>query len=231
MLPVPRNISYAQAAGVYLTYPTSYEALVGRANAKSGEWVLVHAGAGGVGMAAVQIAKMLGCKVIATAGSAEKRQICIDKGGADFAVDYGKDGWQKEVMKITGGHGCDVIYDPVGMLVPSLKVAAWNSRLVVVGFAAGTIEKIPANLILLKNCSVVGLFWGATAVKDAPRYKYVLEQVLGHIARGELVPLVYQPVYEGLDKVPQGLVDIEGRKTWGKAVVQVKDEGKAKASL
>lgn len=124
------------------TYPTSYEGLVGRANAQPGEWVLVLAAAGGVGLAAVQIAKMLGCKVIAAAGSAEKLKIAVERGGADATVDYGKEGWQKEVLKITGGAGVDVVYDPVGMLVPSLKCVNWNARLIVVGFAAGAIEKV-----------------------------------------------------------------------------------------
>jgi NADPH2:quinone reductase len=105
--------------------------------------VLVHAAAGGVGLAACQIAKVLGAKVIACVGSPAKGKIATEKGGADYVV--------------------DVVYDPVGMLVPSLKCIAWNGRLVVVGFVAGTIEKVPANLVLLKNCSIVGLFWGATA--------------------------------------------------------------------
>lgn len=109
----------------------------------------------------------MGCKVIATAGSEDKRRIAKEKGGADYTVDYGKKGWQDEVKKITGGHGVDVVYDPVGMLVPSLKCIAWNGRLVVVGFAAGDIEKVPANLVLLKNCSIVGLFWGATASESS----------------------------------------------------------------
>lgn len=110
---------------------------------------------------------VLGCKVIAAAGSEDKREIARKMGGADYVVDYGKKGWQDEVKKITGGHGVDVVYDPVGMLVPSLKCIAWNGRLVVVGFAAGEIEKVPANLVLLKNCSIVGLFWGATASEYA----------------------------------------------------------------
>jgi NADPH2:quinone reductase len=206
----------------FSTFPTSYEALVGRANAKAGEWVLVHAGAGGVGLAACQIAKVLGCKVIAAAGSAAKRTICAEKGGADHVIDYTADGWQKQVMRLTGGHGADVVFDPVGLLVPSLKCVAWNARLVVVGFAGGAIEKIPANLVLLKNVSVVGLFWGATAQKDPKRFKQVITDVLGLIAAGKLTPYTYEPVYRGLEQVPKGLQDIEERKTWGKAIIRVK---------
>lgn len=126
-------------------------------------------------MCAVQIAKALGAKVIATAGSAEKLKVCKERGGADYALDYTKDGWQKEVLKITGGKGANVIYDPVGMIQPSLKCIAWNGRALVVGFAAGSIEKvrrislhtcvaysvwqIPMNLVLLKNISLVGVHW------------------------------------------------------------------------
>jgi len=182
----------------------------------------VHAAAGGVGLAACQIAKVLGCRVIAAAGSDAKRAICKEKGGADYVLDYTVDGWQKEVMRITGGHGADVVFDPVGMLVPSLKCIAWNGRLVVVGFAGGAIEKVPANLILLKNVAVVGLFWGATAQRDPKRFAQVLKEVMQLIASGKLVPHTYEPVYAGLDKVPQGLQDIEDRKTWGKAIIQVR---------
>jgi NADPH2:quinone reductase len=225
---MPDNITYEQAAGIYVTIPTSYEGLVGRANTQPGEWVLVHAAAGGVGIAAVQVAKALGAKVIAACGSAEKRRIAIEYGGADVALDYNEAGWQDEVKKITGGRGVDVVYDPVGLLVPSLKCIAWNGRLVVVGFAAGTIEKIPANLVLLKNVSIVGLHWGATALKDPKRYFEVLDLVMELISSGRLIPQVYDPVYEGLDKVVPGLRDLEDRKTWGKAVVRVRKEDKAK---
>lgn len=144
---------------------------------RTGDWVLVHAAAGGVGLAACQIAKgeshlallldhtdilALGCKVIAAASTPTKRQICIDRGQADHAIDYTSPNWQKEVMSLTGGHGVDVVYDPVGMIVPSLKCVAWNARLVVVGFAGGAIEKVPANLALLKQVSITGLAFGQT---------------------------------------------------------------------
>ena len=132
-------------------------------------------------MAACQIAKAIGCKVIATASTEEKRNVCKKKAGVDAAVDYTKDGWQvssfcsyarrgadeqKEVMKITGGKGVDVVFDPVGQLIPSLKCVNWGARLVVVGFANGPIEKVPANLLLLKSASIVGLYWGATFGKS-----------------------------------------------------------------
>lgn len=106
------------------------------------QWCLVHAAAGGVGLCAVQIAKALGAKVIATAGSEEKLKVCKEKGGADYTINYTDKNWPTKVKEITGGKGVDVIYDPVGMILPSLKCIAWNGRAVVVGFAAGSIEKV-----------------------------------------------------------------------------------------
>ena len=151
---VPDNITLEQAAGVSLTYPTSYEGIVGRGELKAGalwigtfarcivltvragEWVLVHAGAGGVGIPAIQISKALGAKVIATAGSPEKREVCKRLGGADHVVDYNNKDWPKEVLKLTGGKGADVIFDPVGLIRESLKCIAWKGRAVVVGFVS-----------------------------------------------------------------------------------------------
>lgn len=122
-------MSYAEAAGLYITYPTSYAALVYRANVQPGETVLIHACAGGVGLAALQIAKALGAIVIATASSAEKLAIC-KRYGADHCINYTGPvaDWQNEVKKITKGKGVDVVYDPVGLVIPSLKVIAWNGR-------------------------------------------------------------------------------------------------------
>ncbi|KAL7411138.1 hypothetical protein BDY24DRAFT_365123 [Mrakia frigida] len=238
LLPIPNNISFDQAAGMSITWPTSYEGIVGRGEAKKGDWVLVHAGAGGVGLPAIQIAKSLGCKVIATAGSKDKLDVCRDLGGADFGVDYSKDGWQKEVMKITGGKGVDVVFDPVGMLIPSLKVAAWKCRLVVVGFAAGTIEKIPANLILVKNVSIVGLHLGAYYKKEPAHPITIWKNLFKGFASGALKPVVFDGVYDGLEAISQGLQDIEDRKTWGKVTARVREEatgrvieGKVKSKL
>ncbi|EJD51027.1 NAD(P)-binding protein, partial [Auricularia subglabra TFB-10046 SS5] len=131
---VPDNMTMEQAAGMSLTWPTSYEGIVGRGELKPGDWVLVHAGAGGVGLPAIQISKALGAKVIATAGSAKKLEVCKRLGGADHVIDYNNKAWTKEVMKITNGKGVDVVYDPVGLIRDSLKCIAWKGRAVVVGF-------------------------------------------------------------------------------------------------
>ncbi|ORY32517.1 alcohol dehydrogenase [Naematelia encephala] len=229
LLPIPRGISFEQASAIPLTYGTSFFGIVERAQAKSGEWVLIHAGAGGVGIAACQIAKAVGCKVIATASSEDKRRICTERGGVDAVVDYSKDGWQKQVMDITNGKGVDVVYDPVGLILPSLKCTAWNARIVVVGFAAGNIEKIPANLILLKQVSIVGLFWGETAGKRDPKTgEKVMRGLLEMLSKGKFKPVTYEPQLLGLERVSEGLKKLEDRKVWGRAVVSIKQDHQAK---
>jgi len=231
LLPLPVNMSFDQGASLYVTWPTSYEALVGRADLKPGEWVLVLAAAGGVGLVAVQIAKALGARVIAAAGSAEKLEVSKKYGGADHAIDYTKPDWQKEVMQITGGKGVDVVFDPVGLIRDSLKCIAFRGRAVVVGFAGGNIEKLPLNLVLLKNIAVTGLFWGSYAVRDPPHVPKVWQVVLELLSSGKITPVVY-PGIQPLERIGDALVALESRKTWGKAVVRVKDEDrKASAKL
>ncbi|KAF9584136.1 hypothetical protein BGW38_007460 [Lunasporangiospora selenospora] len=210
ILPVPDNLSFEQAAGLFITYPTSYAALAVRAKLQPSEWCLVHAAAGGVGLSAVQIAKALGAKVIATAGSQQKLDIALAN-GADYAVNYRDKDWTAQVLKITNGHGADVVYDPVGLINESLRCAAWCARILVVGFAAGTIEKIATNRILLKNVSLVGVHWGAYAKHD----------IQTMTKSQKLVPVVYEKVYQGLDAVKVGLNDLAARKTFGKAVVAI----------
>ncbi|KDQ53501.1 hypothetical protein JAAARDRAFT_39186 [Jaapia argillacea MUCL 33604] len=223
LLPLPDNLSFDQAAGLFVTWPTSYEALVGRAELKPGEWVLVTASAGGVGIAAVQLAKALGAKVIAAAGSQAKLDISKRYGGADFCIDYTKPGWQNEVLNITGGKGVDVIYDPVGMIRDSLKCIAWKGRALVVGFAAGQIEKLPLNLVLLKNISIVGIHWGAYSKKEPQRAVVVWKELFELLASERVKPVVYSQIYP-LERLADGLVAIEKRQTWGKAVVRIRDE-------
>ncbi|KAG6866359.1 hypothetical protein C0991_005280 [Blastosporella zonata] len=202
--PLPDSMSYDQGAGLFITWPTSYEALVGRAELKPGEWVLVTAAAGGVGIAAVQLAKVLGAKVIAAAGSDSKIDIAKRYGGADYGVNYSKPGWQKEVLKLTGGKGVDVIYDPVGLINDSLKCIAWKGRALVIGFAAGTIEK-----------------------NEQSRIPVVWKALLDLFASGKAVPVTYNQIYS-LEKLSDGLSAIERRETWGKAIARVRDEPNAK---
>src|SRR3954447_23577244 len=168
--PVPEGMSDEQAASLYLTYQTGYVGLHRRAHLQAGEWLLVHAGAGGVGSAAIQLGKAAGAKVIATAGGAHKVQVCRDL-GADHAIDYTTEDFVSVVKEVTGGRGADVIYDPVGgdIFDQSRRCIAFEGRLVVVGFTSGRIPEAPANHLLVKNYSVVGLHWGLYRKMDPGR--------------------------------------------------------------
>ena len=158
---IPDEMSFATAAAMPIVYQTSYFALKHRAQLQAGEWLLVHAAAGGVGSAAVQIGRARGARSTATAGSEDKLAFCLAQ-GASHALLYRDDSWVDRVKEITGGRGADVIYDPVGGDVTGLstKCIAWEGRLLIIGFAGGTIPKIEANRVLLKNISIVGLHWG-----------------------------------------------------------------------
>ncbi|KAF9012335.1 alcohol dehydrogenase [Cyathus striatus] len=227
LIPLPDNITFNQAAGLYVTWPTSYEALIGRANLSPGEWVLVTAAAGGVGIAAVQIAKAIGAKVIAAASSDTKINVAMRYGGADYGINYSESGWQKKVLDITNGHGADVIFDPVGLINDSLKCIAWKGRALVIGFAGGTIEKVPMNLVLLKNISLVGLHWGAYTGKEPSRIPDVWKNILDLFASEGVKPVTYADVYS-LENVVDGLSALERRETWGKVVAQVKPDDEDK---
>lgn len=158
--PWPNGMTPAQAASMLITYQTAYCALHQRARIRAGETLLVHAGAGGVGGAAIQIAKAAGATVIATAGSDEKRTAALTM-GADHVLDYGKDEWSNSVKTITDGRGADVVFDPVGGSIfdASRRVTAFEGRILSVGFAGGNIASAPTNHLLMKNYSVMGVHW------------------------------------------------------------------------
>ena len=215
---LPTGMSYAEGAAFPVVYPTSYAGLVDRGELQEGEWLLVHAAAGGVGSSAVQIGKALGARVIATAGGAEKLEVAR-KLGADHVIDYRNEDFVARVMDITEGHGADVIYDSVGgdILDKSLKCIAWNGRHVVIGFAGGDIPLIKANRILLKNISVTGLHWGAHTQKDPARVPQVYDELFALHAQGHIKPLIYDTY--PLEKTAQALIDLGSRKTWGKVII------------
>ena len=227
--PIPASWDFMNAAGLMVTAPTSYAALVTRARAQPGEIVLIHAAAGGVGLAAVQIAKAIGCTVIATAGS--KRKLEVAKiFGADHCIDYTASDWQDQVKALTPNkRGVDVVYDPVGMIDKSIKVIAWNGRLVVVGFAAGSIEKIAMNKVLLKNISIVGLHWGMYAKFEPERVEEVWASLFELIEQGKFKGTVFTDrEFVGLEQVAEALHMLGGRETWGKVVVKVPQDGESK---
>ncbi|KAI9835456.1 MAG: hypothetical protein M1819_002374 [Sarea resinae] len=228
--PVPRGWDAFSAAGLFVTAPTSYAGLVVRAGIKAGDWVLVHAAAGGVGLAAVQIAKAFGATVIATAGSARKMEVARAF-GADHVVNY-RDGdkWTDDVKRLTpGGRGVDIVYDPVGMVTSSMKCVAWNGRILVIGFAAGEIEKVAMNRILLKNISVVGLHWGMYAKMESAAVEAVWKGLFGLMESGKFRGTCFTDrEFVGLESVPDALKALGGRETWGKVVVKVPHEGRSK---
>ncbi len=216
--PVPETMSFEEAAGFPIVYPTSYAALVDRAALKSGETLLVHAAAGGVGIAAVQIGKALAARVIATAGGPQKLEVARGA-GADHVIDYREGDWVAAVQELTDGRGADVIYDPVGgdVFDGSMKCIAWNGRLLVVGFAGGRIPEVKANRILLKNIAVVGLHWVAHAAREPERVKQIFEELAELYAGGKIAPLVYR-IYP-LDEVPAALEALGSRGTYGKLII------------
>lgn len=216
---MPADIPAPDATVLYSTYQTSHVALHRRAHLRSGEWLLVHAGAGGVGSAAVQLGVAAGARVIATAGGPAKVDACR-RSGAHHVIDYDTDDVHAAVMDLTGGRGVDVAFDPVGGEIGDLtrRLMAWEGRLVVIGFASGDIPSYPANHLLVKNYSVVGLHWGAyvehggRAVVEAAH-----EDLLRLYREGHVRPPVVESV--PLDEVPRALAALEARQVAGRLVV------------
>jgi NADPH2:quinone reductase len=229
LMPMPDGWSFADAAGLFVTAPTSYGALVQRANVKQGDWVLVHAAAGGVGLAAVQIAKAFGATVIATAGTQHKLDIA-KRFGADHIINYRDKDWPDQVKSLTpDGRGVDIVYDPVGLITLSTKCIAWNGRLLVVGFAGGTIEKLPLNRVLLKNISIVGIHFGMWQVYEPPTVPIVWDGLFKLMKEGKFRGTCYtDKEYVGLESVPAALKALGERDTWGKVVVKIPQEGSSK---
>ena len=183
VLIMPSTMNFISAASSMLTYGTSFHALVNRANLQPEETILVLGAAGGVGTATIQIAKALGATVIAAASTEEKLKFCKEN-GADFTINYSTEDLKSRVKELTNGKGANVIYDPVGdkFSEPALRAIAWKGRYLVVGFAAGEIPKIPLNLVLLKGCQIVGIFWGAFVAQGKLKVRihgeYPLEKVV-----------------------------------------------------
>ncbi|GKT43203.1 rab GDP-dissociation inhibitor [Colletotrichum spaethianum] len=222
LLPIPEGWSYQAAAGLFVTAPTSYGALVVRAGIKPGDIVLVHAAAGGVGLAAVQVAKAFGATVIATASTPRKLEVA-KAFGADHVVDYREADWPAKVKALTPkGRGVDIVYDPVGMVDASTKCTAWNGRILIIGFAAGKIEKVAMNKVLLKNISLVGIFWGQYAVKEKETVVEVWKGIMKLVAEGKLRGTEFtDEEFVGLERVPDALIALGSRGTWGKVVVKI----------
>lgn len=221
LLAIPESIDFASAAGVASTYGTSYYALTDRAQLRSGETLLVLGAAGGVGLAAIEIGKVLGAKVIACASSEEKLAVCRAH-GADETINYVEEDMRARVKAITKGSGVDVVYDPVGgpYSEPALRDMAWGGRFLVVGFAAGDIPKIPLNLPLIKGCSIVGVWIGAFSKRDPARHRANAVQLWKWFAEGKIKPHVWASY--PLEKAADALNALAGRKVAGKVVLMTK---------
>ena len=216
VVPMPDGLGFNEAAGLVFTYGTSHYALRDRARVQPGESLLVLGAAGGVGLAAVQIGKALGARVIAAASSKEKLAVCAES-GADELIDYsGED--LRERLKEVAPNGVDVVYDPVGgdYAEAALRRMAWDGRYLVIGFTAG-IPQIPLNLVLLKSCQIVGVFWGAFTMRDPARNAELMAELLGWTADGTIKPHVSKTYT--LEQVPHALTDMIERKVTGKAII------------
>ena len=189
LLPMPKNMSYEDGAAFTMTYGTSYYALKQRSSYKPGETLLVTGASGGVGLTAVELGALMGLKVIAAVGSDEKMEVCR-KYGATMFVNYAKEKMRDKVKELTGGNGADIIYDAVGgdAFDESIRCIAWYGRLLVVGFAAGRIPSLPANLALLKSCDVRGVFYGAWRGREPDEARKNFDELLAWYAEGKLKP-------------------------------------------
>jgi len=218
LLPLPRKMDFATAAAFGLTYATSDHALRDRGALRSGETLLVLGAAGGVGLAAIEIGKLIGARVIACASTDEKLAVCRGH-GADETINYASEHLRERISELTGGAGPDVIYDPVGGVYtePALRSIAWRGRLLVVGFAAGDIPRIPLNLVLLKGCSIVGVFWGNFTRREPAGFLDQMRQLGEWYAEGRINPHI-SATYP-LDRAPEALRLMADRKVAGKIVL------------
>lgn len=218
LIPMPPGMDFDTAATMTLAYGTSHHALVDRAALKSGETMLILGAAGGVGLAAIEIGKALGARIIACASSPEKLAVCRAH-GADVLIDYSREDLREAVKAATGGKGPDVIYDPVGgqYAEPAFRSIAWRGRYLVVGFANGEIPALPFNLPLLKGASLIGVFWGEYAKREPKANLAGMRQLLGWLQKGKIRPLISGRY--ALDQAGQALADMAARKVTGKVVI------------
>jgi NADPH:quinone reductase len=219
VLPAPDSLTSAEAAALPITYQTGHFALHHRAHIQTGEALLVHAGAGGVGSAAIQLGKAAGARVIATAGGPDKTKVCADL-GADVVIDYNAEDFVDVVKRETGGNGADVIYDPVGgdVFDKSRKCINYNGRLLVIGFTSGRFPDAPANHVLIKNYAVVGVHWGLSRRKEPDLLAEIHADLMRLADAGAVKPLIGGTVpFDG--DVPAALEALASRKTVGKIVV------------
>jgi NADPH2:quinone reductase len=215
---MPPGMDFDTAAAITLTYGTSHHAVVDRAALKAGETMLVLGAAGGVGLAAIEIGKALGARVIAAASSDEKLAVCRAH-GADATINYSTEELRPAIAAATDGHGPDVIYDPVGGIYsePAFRSIAWRGRYLVVGFANGEIPKLPLNLTLLKGASLMGVFWGEFAKREPQANLAAMHELMRWLAEGKIRPHISGRY--SLADTAKALNDMAARKVTGKVII------------
>ncbi len=220
VMAMPDDMDYVTGASISLTYGTTAHAFIQRADLQPGETVLVHGASGGVGLAAVEMARAMGAHVIATGGSDEKLKVAAAH-GAEHVINYGAGPFKDRVKELTGGKGADVIYDPVGgdVFDQSLRCINWGGRLLVIGFASGRIPEAPANLALLKGCAIVGVFWGAYTERDPAGNAGNFARIFDWWREGKLKPHVSHRF--PLARAADALYALIERKVTGKAVIEI----------
>jgi NADPH2:quinone reductase len=223
VVPIPDAMDFVTASAFLFTYGTSHYALKDRAHLAAGETLLVLGAAGGVGLAAVELGKLMGARVIAAASTDDKLAVCREH-GADATINYGAEDLKERVKDLTGGAGADVVYDPVGgaLAEQALRATAWEGRFLVIGFAAGEIPRIPLNLVLLKGCQVVGVFWGAFTGREPARNRANIDELLRWYAEGRLRPHV-SATYP-FERVAEALNALAERRVKGKVVLVPRGE-------
>lgn len=219
-LPMPENMPYQRGAGFPLVYGTAHVALAHRARLQAGETLLVLGAAGGVGLAAVEIGKLMSARVIAAASSAEKLALARTR-GADEMINYSNENLRERMKSLTEDRGADVVFDPVGgdIFDQAVRRIAWEGRYLVIGFASGRIPTLPANIALLKNASVLGVFWGAYLSRDPDVIKRSFQQLLAWYTEGRLRPHIHRTY--ALEDAPKALAELINRRAMGKLVLTV----------
>lgn len=222
VFPIPESMPLEKAASLPITYQTAHVALHHRARLEAGETVLVHAGAGGVGSAAIQLARAAGARVIATAGGPEKVGIC-ERLGAEVSIDYREENFIEVVKEATEGRGADVVFDPVGgdTFDGSRRCVAFEGRILVIGFAGGRIARAPTNHVLVKNYSVVGVHWGLYARVMPELVRRTHDELVSLYEGGKLDPLIFETM--PFERLPEALTLLGSRGTYGKIILRPGD--------
>lgn len=220
LVKTPTGVADEIAAGIAVTYGTGYYGLKDRADLKAGETVAVLGASGGAGLAAVEIAKIMGARVIACASSADKLAVCKSR-GADVLINYTDANWRDQLKDATSGKGVDVVYDCVGgqFAEPAIRTMNWGGRFLVIGFAAGDIPKIPLNLLLLKSCSLVGVFWGASVQRDPAHNAANMAEIVKWVADGKLKPHVHKTF--SLEQTADAIRELDRRASTGKVIIKI----------